>query len=649
MNCLLGRKAWIRPALPGTTGHNAWWAVRPLRAALCSLAVAWLGTLGAGGTNANAQSAGNPSTPVAPSAEATQRPNLVLLLADDWGFSDVGAFGSEIQTPHLDSLARQGVRFSNFHVSASCSPTRAMLLTGVDNHLNGVGNMRESIPQAHLGQPGYQSVLNDQVVTVATLLRDGGYRTYVAGKWHVGHEPHNRPPARGFDRSIVQADSGSDNWETAKRYLDLSDKVHWYEDGEVANMPADFYSSAYFVDRMIGYIDADAPPAPPGEPAARAPFFAFVSFQANHIPVQAPQAFIDKYKGRYDAGWSALRQERRQRAMDLGIVPPHTPMVEMHTTTDWNALSPAEKRYQARRMEVYAAMADAMDHHVGRLIAHLKARGEYERTVFVFLSDNGAEASDPYATISGRLWLDWQYQRGLDQLGARGAYSVIGPSWASAAASPLSTYKFYSGEGGVRVPLVIAGVPGAQPNQIHHSFTHVNDIAPTLLALAQIERPGAHYQGRAIHPMTGASLLPVLRGTAQRVHPLEHAIGYELSGNQAVFKGDLKLIKNIPPVGDGQWRLFDIVKDPGETRDLQHEMPAMFLAMQADYAAYAQAHGVLPMPEGYDPINQVVINALINVYVPRLQRAAPALVAALVVLTGLLVWRRRRRRGGRPA
>lgn len=321
------------------------------------------------------------------------RPNIVLLLADDWGFSDVGSFGSEIATPNLDELAQRGMRFSNFHVSASCSPTRAMLLTGVDNHRNGVGNMRETIPQSHVGKPGYLSVLDTNVVTVASLLRDSGYRTYVAGKWHIGKEPHNLPPARGFDRSIVQGDSGSDNWETAKRYLDLADKVSWFEDGKEAVMPADYYSSQYFVDRTIDYLKSGAKDSKP--------FFAYVAFQANHIPVQAPREFIDKYKGKYDKGWTALRQARRDKAIALGIIPKDTPMVTMSTTADWDALSEQDKKYQARRMEVYAAMADAMDYHVGRLVSYLKETGQYDNTVFVFMSDNGAEASDPYTVLQG--------------------------------------------------------------------------------------------------------------------------------------------------------------------------------------------------------------------------------------------------------
>jgi arylsulfatase/uncharacterized sulfatase len=562
------------------------------------------------------------------------RPNIVVMLADDWGFSDVGAFGGEIQTPNLDELARRGMRFSNFHVSASCSPTRSMLLTGVDNHRNGVGNMRETIPQSHMGKPGYLSVLNTNVVTVATRLRDGGYRTYAAGKWHVGKEVHNLPPARGFDRSIVMGDSGSDNWETGKRYLDLTDKVYWFEDGHEVVMPADFYSSKFYVDKAIDYIKSGK--------ASGKPFFAYLAFQANHIPLQAPPEFIAKYKGRYKDGWAVLRQERRDKAIALGLVPKDMPMQAMSTTTDWNKLSASEQAYEARRMEVYAGMAEAMDFHVGRLLAHLKQTGEYDNTVFVFLSDNGAEASDPYATTLGAWWLDREYNRDIDRLGGKGAYSVLGPSWGSAVAAPLATYKFYAGEGGIRVPLIISGLPGMAQNQIHASLAHVNDITPTLLDLAQIERPGASYQGRAVEPLVGVSLLPVLQGKAQWIHAPDEAIGLELSGNQALFKGNLKLLKNITPVGDGQWHLYDLSVDPGETNDLQAILPEAFKAMQEDYAAYAKANGVLPMPEGYSPIQQVFINSFLNVYVPRYRLQAGLLVAGLLVLT--LVLRRRRKK-----
>eukprot|EP01041_Mallomonas_annulata_P027614 gene27614-49268_t len=222
---------------------------------------------------------------------AATRPNLVVLVADDWGFTDLGAFGGEIETPHLNALARRGTRFANFHAAASCAPTRSMLLTGVDHHRSGVGNLRETLPREHIGKPGYQGSMTQNVVTVASLLQDSGYRTYITGKWNVGSEPYNLPNRRGFDRSIIQGDTGSDNWVPMQRYLPHGARVDWFEDGKPAVMPAEFYSSTYFVDRMIGYLKADA--------VQDKPFFAYVGFQANHVPIQAPKAFVDKYKGKY--------------------------------------------------------------------------------------------------------------------------------------------------------------------------------------------------------------------------------------------------------------------------------------------------------------------------------------------------------------
>ena len=363
------------------------------------------------------------------------RPNIVVLVADDWGFTDVGAFGGESATPNLDALAARGVRFSNFHVAASCAPTRAMLMTGVDNHRNGVGNLRETMPSEHLGQPGYQGSLNQSVVTVASLLQDAGYRTYVAGKWNLGSEPYNLPNRRGFDKSIIQGDTGSDNWEPSKRYLPHLPRVDWFEDGQTATMPKDFYTSEYFVDRTIDYIRSDT--------RKDQPFFAYVGFQANHVPIQAPRSFIDKYKGRYREGWTALRQERLLRAAELGLIPKSTAMVTMATTQSWEALSDKARLHMERQMEVYAGMAEAMDFHVGRLMAHLRQTGQFDNTVFVFMSDNGPEGSD-YG--EAQIWLRTQYTQDTDKLGDKGAYGIPGPSWASASASPLSTYKFYSAQ-----------------------------------------------------------------------------------------------------------------------------------------------------------------------------------------------------------
>jgi len=563
-------------------------------------------------------------------------PNIVVLVADDWGYSDVGAFGSEIATPNIDTLAREGVRFADFHVTASCSPTRSMLLTGVDNHRNGVGNMPETMPAEHLGQPGYSGVLNDNAITVASLLKDNGYHTYITGKWHLGKTADTLPDQRGFERSFIQADSGSDNWEE-RPYAPLYDKAAWFENGQPAHLPKDYYSSTFIVDKALEYIAADR--------ADGQPFFAYLGFQANHIPVQAPKAIIDKYRGRYDQGWTALRMARRDRAVELGLIPADSGMQTMASTADWDALDEHEKRYEARRMEVYAGMAETMDLEIGRLIAHLKDTGEYDNTVFVFLSDNGSEPTDPYDILALKLWLQVKYSRDIDRLGGKGGFSSIGPSWASAAASPLGSYKFFAGEGGLRTPLIVSGVPGIKANQISRAFAHVTDIVPTLLEVAGVQPHDGHYRGKAVEPLIGSSLVPVLQGRSERVHSPDQAIGYELSGSAALFKGDYKLVKSLKPVGDEQWHLYNLATDPGEVIDLRQQMPELFQAMQADYAEYARVNGVLPMPAGYDYKRQGQLYALQHVLIPKLKTAAPPVVMTML-LVGMLVWHRRRNKKG---
>ena len=384
---------------------------------------------------------------------ARTRPNIVLILADDLGFTDTAPYGSEIQTPTIAALADQGVRFDNYHTAGSCAPSRAMLLTGVDSHLAGVPNIPEMLPAEQRRHPHYQGTLGRNVVTVATLLQDRGYHTYIAGKWHLGMTPDLLPINRGFERTVILADSGADNWEQ-KPYLPIYDKANWFADGKETELPADFYSSRFLIDKTIEFIDSNAEDG--------RPFFAYVPFQAVHLPVQAPQEFIERYEGVYDEGWDRLRYERRRRAVEFGIIPAESGMVAMSTTDAWHPLTPAEKRYQAKRMAVYAAMVEAMDFHMGRLVDHLKAMGEYQNTIFIFTSDNGSEASAPANPQSAftRFGLRQQgYTTDYETLGLEGSFNSIGPSFASAAASPLAYYKFYAGEGGLRVPLIIAGEP----------------------------------------------------------------------------------------------------------------------------------------------------------------------------------------------
>ena len=562
-------------------------------------------------------------------------PNIIVLVADDWGFTDLGAYGSEIATPHLDALAKQGAKFSNFHTASVCSPTRAMLLTGVDNHRNGVGNMPETTPAAHEGKPGYEGVLNDRVVTLASLLKDRGYHTYITGKWHLGKTPATLPGKRGFERSFIQADSGSDNWEN-RTYMMLYDKAYWFEQDKEVRLPKDFYSSTLFVDKAIDFIESGR--------ADGKPFFSYIGFQANHIPLQAPKAFVDKYQGRYDAGWAVLRQERHARAVALGLVPKDSTMVTLASTLDWNALSADEKREQAKHMEVYAAMAEAMDHEIGRLVAHLKARGQFDNTVFVFLSDNGSDPADPLKIPASRAYVSMNYDTQAPMRGGKGTFSANGPSWASATVAPLQGYKYFAGEGGLRVPLVISGIPGMTKGHLSLAFTHVTDIVPTLLDAVGIPNHQGSYQGKAVEPLIGRSMLPMLLGQSKTVHSAEQSIGYELAGSAALFKGDYKLVKNIAPLGDGQWRLYHLLSDPGEVHDMAASQPERFQAMLADYEAYAQANGVLPIPQDFDLQKNGLRFGIQHFLIPKLKAIAPWAALGLFLLVGAVIGLRRRRK-----
>ena len=544
------------------------------------------------------------SASVNASSVAAAAPNIVFILADDLGYTDIAPYGSEVNTPTLSSLAEQGLRFTNYHTAANCAPARAMLLTGVDNHLAGVPNIPEMLAPEQRAQAHYQGVLGGNVVTVATLLEDAGYHTYMTGKWHLGASPDKRPSRRGFERTVALMDSGADNWEQ-RPYLPIYEQANWFADGNRLNLPDDFYSSRYLIDKTIEFIDSNIQDG--------SPFFAYVPFQAVHMPVQAPQEYIDKYMGVYDTGWSSLRTKRRQRAVELGIVGSNTATVNMATTDDWNALDAQRKRYEAKRMAVYAAMIEAMDFHIGRLVSYLKSQGQYENTIFIFTSDNGSEGSgsaNPTAFPARLVPSQFGYHIDYDRLGLKGSFNTISPSFASASASPLAFYKFYTGEGGMRVPLIIAGKPVKKAGELSAAFAWATDITPTILALSGVAQPNDRYAGRPVLPMTGRDLTVILSGEADHIYTKDDAVGYELTGHGALFQGDYKIVVNQPPLGDGQWRLFNIVEDPGETVDLASTLPIIFQRMLSRYQRFEHENGVLPLPAGYSQVKQLVSNTL---------------------------------------
>lgn len=573
-----------------------------------------------------------PTDPASGPAFPNRPPNFVVLLADDLALMDLGIFGGEARTPNIDALARRGRMFTRYYTSPLCSPSRAMLLTGLDNHRTGVSTIPEVIPNEHIGKKGYSLRFEPGVTTIASRLKQRGYRTFMTGKWHLGHEAGDLPNAHGFDRSFVLDASGADNWEQ-KSYMPYYADAPWFEDGKPARLPKDFYSSRFLIDRMVDYL---------GEGDQNKPFLAYIGFQAIHIPVQAPPEFTRKYKDTYRKGWAAMRKARWERAQANGLIPKGAPLADPPKgLRRRESLSREEQALFARNMAINAGMIEAMDHHIGRLVAHLKRTGEYDNTVFVFTSDNGPEPSNPLATSrTMQWWLDNNgYSVSADNWGGKGTYAFIGPEFANAAASPGAMFKFYSAEGGLHVPMIMAG-PGIAPAAPSAAMTTVSDIAPTLLAMAGGAPDASAFDGR--------SLVPLLAGQADAVRTPETATGFEVSGNAALFKGSYKLVRNLKPYGDGIWRLYDIGSDPGETRDLSKSDPAKFNEMMAEYRVYAKRNGVLEMPDGYDSTMQIGKNTVRKMAARYWYVLLGAGVLMLVLLYG--GYRLLRRKGrARPA
>lgn len=567
---------------------------------------------------------------------AARRPNIIVIMVDDAAFMDFGVYGGEARTPNIDRLAASGAMMTNYHTSPLCSPSRAMLLTGMDSHRTGLSTIEEVLPPELKGKPGYTLSLEPGVLTIADRLKLAGYRTLMSGKWHLGHGDGDLPNHHGFDRSLALDASGADNW-AAKAYMPYYKDAPWFEDGAPAKLPDEFYSSELLVDRLIQYID---------EGERSAPYFGYLAFQAVHIPVQAPKEFSDHYAGKFDAGWEATRRARWDRAVASGIVPADAPFAGMPADArTWLSLGADERAKYARAMEVYSGMIEAMDHHVGRLMDHIASRGELDRTIFVVTSDNGPEPSDPVNEPWMDIWMGLNgYSWNLEDMGERGSLGFIGPEWASAISAPGSLYKFYASDGGLRVPMIIAG-PGVEAGQRHGGLTFVTDVAPTLLELAG----AGTATPEGARPITGRSLLPMLAGQVDRVYGPTDTVGVEVSGNSALFRDNWKIVRNIPPVGDGKWRLYDHAKDPAEVNDLAATMPDLFEAMLADYDAYAARSGVLALPDGYQAERQVRHNAIAR----QLSFHAGALIAigagVFASLSLLIFWLLRRRKRKRAA
>jgi len=523
-----------------------------------------------------------------PCSAADARPNILLIVTDDMGYSDIGPFGGEIDTPNLDTLAKSGMLFSDFHTSATCSPTRSMLLSGTDNHLAGVGSMGEMLTPLQKGKRGYEGYLTDRVVTIPTLLRDAGYFTAMAGKWHLGEDPDQDPFRRGFQKAYTMLNGGAshfdDEWMMYANYTPI-----YRENGVRTHVPKGFYSSEFYTSKLIEYLD---------ERAKDQPFFGYLAFTAPHDPLHAPDEWVDDYKGKYDAGYDALRQARLKSLKTLGFVDSEAkPFPRLPSIPAWDELTDGQKKVEARKMEVYAAMIANIDHQLGRLFGHLKESGQWENTLVIFFSDNGANGlhMHQYANTD-EAWVERNSDNRFENLGRQYSRMATGPAWAQASMTPFRMFKAFVAEGGIRSPLIMAGPGVDKPDSSSGAFSHVTDLAATILEASQTQHPGTSYKGRKVEALRGRSMSSVLSGKADVVHPYDTAVSWELFGMRAVRKGDFKLLQLEKPFGSGGWQLYNLTKDPGETVDLSEKMPELRNEMIGVWNRYSKETGVI-LPE----------------------------------------------------
>lgn len=523
--------------------------------------------------------------PLFSNADTPKKPNFLLIVADDLGYSDVGAFGGEIETPTLDNLANEGVRLTNFHTAPTCSPTRAMLLSGTDNHQAGLGSMAEALTKEQRGKPGYEGHLNNLVATLPEVLQDHGYSTSIAGKWHLGRTEELSPAARGFEHSYVLLQGGASHYDDATAIIGADPVAIYRENGKQVQLPDGFYSTDFYTDKTIEYIDA----------AGDKPFFAFLSYTAPHWPFHAPESYISKYEGRYDEGYKTVRENRLARMKELGIIGKQVEAnLHFDELPEWEDLTPEQRAREARAMEVYAAMIDSMDDNIARILAHLENTGKIENTVVMFMSDNGADGNSIGDLMHrNQAWIDANFDNSLANMGKKGSYIWQNAQWGQISATPFAMYKGFTSQGGLVVPVILSMPNDASiEGTINSEFFHVMDIMPTFLELAGAELPTSPYKGREIFEVQGESMLPGLAG----VETKDRVVGWELFGRAALRKGDWKIRKLEPPYGSGGWELYNLAEDPTETRDLAQTKPAKLAELLASWDDYLATNGVFTAP-----------------------------------------------------
>ena len=523
------------------------------------------------------------------------KPNILVIVADDFGFSDLKPYGGDIIAPNLEQLSNESSLFTNFHIMPVCSPSRSVIMTGVDVHKNGMGTMDVVITPNQVGKPGYETYLNDKVTTIAQILKDSGYHTYMTGKWHLGENIENWPFNRGFEESYSLLHGGANMWNGA---IPISAyEAFWVKNDEKIAYPNGTYSSNLYADELIKMIDKNH--------GDNKPFYAYLAFQSTHWPLQAPAEFIEANDGRYDMGWDKLREQRLDNQKRLGIFDQNVELSPSTTegwavVTAWDDLTPEQKSFESKKMEVFAAMAQAMDYNIGKVIDHLKNIGEYNNTLIIFTSDNGAEAEDVY-DLKLREDIVQEVNQFIatqnnseSNLGNANSFISYGPGWAEASNTPFKGFKGFLTEGGIKVPFILK-TPGDSEYKVENSLTFVSDVVPTLLDYTNSTYPNVLENGVEPEPLVGKSLKPILENQSSTIYNDNEFVPLEYFGNKAVYKGNWKALNLIAPFGgNNTWNLYDIEKDPSETNNLALEEPELLNEMINAYDSFANNTNIIP-------------------------------------------------------
>lgn len=520
-----------------------------------------------------------------------KRPNIILILSDDMGYSDLEPYGGEISTPNLNDLADEGLKFTQFYNTARCCPSRASLMTGCYPHQAGIGHMTNTPnnkDEYNYGVPEYQGKLSSNTITIAEVLRESGYSTMMSGKWHLSfHDKNQWPMQRGFDK-FYGFIAGAGNYFKPEAPRNI------YEGNKIIDIiDEDYYTTDNFTDKAIEYIDTAK------YKNKEKPFFLYLAYNAPHWPLQAPKEDVDKYRGKYILGWENLRLQRYNRMKEMGLIDSlwnlsHDDIVS------WDSLSEDKKKEMDLRMSIYAAMIDRMDQNIGRLVAYLKARNLYDNTIIMFLNDNGACAE-----------FDELGSGPKDQLETKEGYALTyGKAWANASNTPYRMYKHWVHEGGIATPFIVhwpKGISKDIKGSIVNQYGFLPDIMATCLDLAETEQP-KEYNGHKITQHSGKSLKPLFSGVSKQIHP--EPIFWEHEGNKAVRLGKYKLVQEWNENNKNNWELYDLEKDRTETNNIIAKMPDKANNMIAMYNEWATRIKVLPWEE----VKKIRANNLENVH-----------------------------------